>query len=105
MDTLEQGKKLFELLADNYSEDRLKVTDYGIAVVDTSSDPVILTRKVTVQGEYADILQLIYQLENKNQVGRLQSTTLKSYTDQQGEFAYLEASFYIQNFLLHEKNH
>ncbi|TWI77514.1 hypothetical protein IQ13_4320 [Lacibacter cauensis] len=104
MDTLDQGKKLFEILADYYSENGIKITDYGIAVVDTSTNPQVITRKITVQGGFSEILQLIHQLENKNVIGRLQSASFKSHTDSQGEFVYLEASLLIQNLLLHEKD-
>lgn len=57
----------------------------------------IFTNQFRIEGEFTDLLQLIYNLEQKEKSGRISSVDFEMYFDKEQRKEYLLLNLYIQN--------
>ncbi len=66
-------------------------------------DITIETNVIVVEGGYTNLLQLIYELEHKNKVGKVSSVSFNSFMDNKRKKQVLTATIYLQNIHIKSK--
>jgi hypothetical protein len=63
----------------------------------------IETNIIEIEGGFANLLRLVYELETRHKIGRIASTSFKSYVDTRNKKTILSLIIYLQNVRNDEK--
>jgi len=93
LDTASSNGNLLSFVTEFCDNSRMKLLEYQ-PYKDISIDNIhILTRKITVEGNFSDCLQLVYSLETQASVGKISSVSYKA-----NEMK-LTCTIYVQNII------
>ncbi|HEY1872066.1 MAG TPA: hypothetical protein VGG71_13475 [Chitinophagaceae bacterium] len=106
LDTLQPYKNLLFTSGIFCGNNHLKLKEYRLFHFSECDSIRLLTRIVSIEGEFAGCLKMIYQLETLEIVGRVSSVEFKSYLDPQDKKTKLTCTLYVQNLISysHENN-
>lgn len=106
LDTLDESKNLLGIVSNYCDQHNLELKEYKPNPVKESDSLRILTRDITLEGEFSDCLHLVYELETKFKAGRVSSVLFKSYENANSSETYLNCTMHIQNIIssLYEKH-
>jgi hypothetical protein len=78
-----------------------KIPERTISVQDNIS---IITSVFSIEGDFVDLVKLIYMLEQKEKLGRVTSANLTKKTEPKTKTSYLIADIFLQNIIFNESN-
>ena len=97
-------QSLLELVT-NYCQDHHSVLrEFPEASTAANGDLVVCTNVIVVEGQFSDLLQLVYQLEQKSDLGKIASVYYALRKDRKSKDMALTATIYIQNIKKSEEN-
>jgi len=99
LDTLHADKNLLVLVSDYCKKNDIKLKQYKPFSLSKKDSLEILTRIVTIEGNFIPCLQILYELETSGKTGRLSSADFKSFTDPTDKKTKLDCTMYIQNLI------
>jgi len=99
LDTLNDNKSLLNFVTEFCNDNRLQLKEYKPLDVSKYDSISVLTRQVTVEGEFLNCLQLAYALENQINAGRVSAATYKSYIVPKDKTVRLNCTLYVQNVI------
>ncbi|MBN1953391.1 MAG: hypothetical protein JW801_19455 [Bacteroidales bacterium] len=80
------------------SEKRVSVTEYPSEHVYRNNSLQIETHIISLQGSFIRLLNVLYQLENREKLGRIVSVDFFSETNRRTKLTTLTMQLYIQNY-------
>lgn len=94
------GDSSLDLIARYCAKYSLKVIEFKPHSAGVFKDQIKLsTKSVVVQGSFIDCLKLVYELEQKSEVGRVASIFFKTIHDNKTDREYLTCIIYLQTIL------
>lgn len=99
LDTLHQNRNLLEIVSEFCHDYPLRLKDYKPLPVFKADSMTVLTRTLTVEGEFINCLYLVYALEQQYQAGRVSSVHYKTYEEPTDHTKQLLCTIYVQNIL------
>jgi len=103
LDTSRYTSNLLEIVTEFCHDNNLKLKDYRPLGMPAVQPVRVLTRIVTVSGEFLPCLRLVYALEMQFRAGKVRSVAYQSFTDPATKEPALDCTIYIQNILADEK--
>jgi hypothetical protein len=97
LDTLQPEKNLLYVSSKFCDSHNLSLKEYKTIGLSKTDSFEVLTRAITVEGEYADCLQMLYELERMRKVGKVAATEFKSYGNVNDSTVHLNCTIYVQN--------
>lgn len=88
---------LFEVVNTFCRENQLSLTNFPPEIRKEQNDYRIITNEIEVQGKYANMVRLAYELEFVKQLGHIASTTFKREQNRQTKRTELKGTIYLQN--------
>jgi len=98
-DTVNTPKETLAFITSFCKQSRLRLTEYQPLQITENTNFNIATRQISVEGNYAGLLKLLYELENQRFYGRLCSAYFKSIEDPYSNKITLTCTFYLQNLI------
>jgi hypothetical protein len=98
-DTLTAPKETLAFITGFCKENQLRLIEYLPIQLSENSSYNIATRQISVEGVYADLLKLLYQLENNQFFGRLCSAVFKRTEDPVNDKIALTCTFFLQTLI------
>jgi hypothetical protein len=99
LDTVMASKNLLPVVTEICYDYHLQLKEFkpiGIAETDNMK---LLTRTLTVEGDFFSCLNLVHALETQYQVGRVSSVGYKTYTDVKDKNLKLTCTLFVQNLI------
>jgi len=90
-------QKLLGIITAWCQENRLVLKEMPNAINTAENDLLVETNVFEIEGSFSKLLNLIYQLEQKNNAGRVASVNFKTRKDYKTRQLILSATIYIQN--------
>jgi hypothetical protein len=97
IDTLKNHETTLEIVSEFCFRNRLILKELPRKEVMEEEDFTIETSILSVEGNYRDLLRLVYELEQKHKIGRLSSVSFRLMKDNQLKKNILVLTVYIQN--------
>jgi hypothetical protein len=104
LDTTNQQKNLLGLITELCYANDLQLKDYRTMGISQQDSIKLLTRVLSVEGNFIDCVRMIYVLETQQKLGRVSSVQYNSYTEGKEKNIHLICTVYIQNIINTEKN-
>ena len=99
LDTADARKNLLFVVTSFCNENRLKLKEYKPLGTRMASGQKMVTRMVTVEGDFIKCLQFVYTLEKRMQVGRISSVYYKTFNNLKDHTIQLNCTIYVQNLV------
>lgn len=99
LDTLDNSKNLLAVAGNYCNNNRLRLKEYKPYPVTQQNSMNILSRHITVEGRFVDMLKLIYALENNYKTGKVSGVYYKSFSEPKTNATILNCTIYIQNVI------
>ena len=84
-------------ISDFCKQNRLKIVEFPKSERKQKEDIVIETFHFTVEGNYVNLVKLIYDIEVVNKIGRIASLNFETQVDRRSKVKRLLVSVYLQN--------
>jgi hypothetical protein len=97
IDTLKNHETTLEIVSEFCFRNRLILKELPKKEVMEEEDFTIETSILSVEGNYKDLLRLVYELEQKHKIGRLSSVSFRLFKDNHLKKHILVLTIYIQN--------
>lgn len=91
--------KLFQVISQFCVKNDLKVLDFPEATKVTNGNYEVITHVLEVSGNYANIVELAYLVEQERKMGRISSLNFITEKNIQTKSKILKGKFYIQNII------
>jgi len=91
--------KLFQVISQFCTKNNLTVLDFPEAVEITNGNYKVITHTLDVSGNYSDIVQLAYLIEQEKKIGGVSSLNFETEKNIQTKSKILKGKFYIQNII------
>lgn len=99
-DSSKDENYMLEVVGNFCKKNRIVLKEFPPVSSQDEGDFIILTNKIIAEGNYKDLLRLVYELEQKSQVGRVTSVDFSSCMDNKRKKTVLAVSIYLQNIKL-----
>lgn len=96
-DSLKSQESLLEAVSTFCQQNGIRLKEFPQAVASEQNSARIETYKITAQGSFHKLVQLVYELEQQNRSGRVASATFELRTDVRTRSRNLFLILYLQN--------
>jgi hypothetical protein len=103
IDTTREHEHTLEIVSEFCHKKKLLVRELPQRTISAEKDFTIVTSVMKIEGTYTPLLQLLYELEYSQKLGRLSSVSWKSYVDTKTKRTILYMTVYLQNIAVNEK--
>jgi hypothetical protein len=97
VDTSKEHEHTLEVVSEFCHKKKLIVRELPKRRVSLENDFTIVTSELKIEGSFINLLQLLYELEYSQKLGRLSSVSWKSYVDTKTKRTILVMTIYLQN--------
>jgi hypothetical protein len=104
VDTTKEHEHTLEVVSEFCHKKRLVVRELPKRKISSENDFVIITSELRIEGSFISLLQLLYELEYTQKLGRLSSVSWKSYIDTKTKRTVLVMIVYLQNIAVNKEN-
>ncbi|MFN3402670.1 MAG: hypothetical protein ACK40G_01155 [Cytophagaceae bacterium] len=94
--TEREEEHLLEVITNFCNKNRLLLRTFPKVKEDEGNEFVVINNEVKVEGDFINLLKLVYELEQKTQAGRLTSISFDSFFDNKRKKQVLVLSLYLQ---------
>jgi hypothetical protein len=99
LDTLTAARNLLKFAGDYCQENDLTLKEYRPWRLSKKDSIEVLTRVITVEGNFRQCVEFLHTLEIKKKTGRAVSVDFKSFVEPQDKKLHLNCTIYIQNLI------
>lgn len=95
-DSISHDELLLKTISELCHQEKVLLKDMPLIEKSKEGNYYIFTNRVTLEGNYKGLLQVLYQLETKHNIGRIASANFKTYTDHKKKKEILMLVMYVQ---------
>jgi hypothetical protein len=96
VDSLKNKEFIFQALAEFCKEAHIQLREFPVENVSDKGDYIIETNKIVAEGQFGDLLKLLYFIEYKGKIGRVSSVSFYTVHDHKKQKDILLINIYIQ---------
>jgi hypothetical protein len=104
IDTTKDQEHTLEIVSEFCTKKNLIVKELPQRKITSEKDFTIITSTLKTEGNYINLLQLLYELEHFQKLGRVSSVSWKSSIDTKTKRTILIMSIYLQNIMVNNEN-
>lgn len=103
IDTTKEHQHTLEIVSEFCSKKKMIVKELPKRTVTVDKDFTVITSVLTIEGNYADLLSLLHELEYVQRIGRVSSVSWQSHIDNKSKRKVLSMIVYLQNITVNEE--
>lgn len=103
IDSTKSQERVLEVVSGFCFKNHLTLKEFPQTDVLDQEDYLIETNRIVAEGDFINLIKLVYELEQKNKLGRLSSVKFDTYMDHKRKKQVLSVIIHLQNIKIKEK--
>jgi hypothetical protein len=104
VDSIKGEEHILEVVSNFCHKNHILLNRLPAVTTDDHGDVLVATTGVVAEGNYKDLLNLLYELEQKQKIARVTSAVFKSQFDHKRKKKVLTLTVYLQNIQIKESS-